>query len=102
MNTFKIHISNDAQADLDDLYYTILLELKAPTTAFKYLQELKNTIKSLSKTANTFQIQTRASLQQYGINVRRINYKRMTIIYTIHSDIVYIHRIVSQSMITGL
>jgi hypothetical protein len=30
MNVYKIHISGSAQDDLDDLYYTILLDFKAP------------------------------------------------------------------------
>lgn len=73
MNVYKIHISESAQDDLDDLYYTILLDFKAPLTAFKYLQELKDTIKSLSKNAESYQIQTHKSLRKYGINIHSIN-----------------------------
>ncbi|MDR0371562.1 MAG: hypothetical protein LBH80_06895 [Prevotellaceae bacterium] len=48
----------------------------------------------------SYPVQTNRSLLQYGINVRRINYKRLAIIYTVHEDIVYIHRIVASSMLT--
>lgn len=99
MNVYKIHISESAQDDLYDLYYTILLDFKAPLTAFKYLQELKDTIKSLSKNAESYQIQTHKSLRKYGINILSINYKKVTTIYTVHANLVYIHRIIPQNLI---
>lgn len=97
-----MYVSDDAQSDLDRLYYTILLDFKAPFTAFKYLQVLKDVIRGLSKTAEIYKIETRRSLRKYGMNVRRVNYKKMTIIYTVHSNLVYIHRIIPQNTICEL
>lgn len=102
MKKFKVHISDNAQKDLDDLYNIIVSEFSAPITAFRYVQGLKDTIKELSETAEIYQIQNRRSLQQYGANVRRVNYKKMAVIYTTHTNVVYIHRIVPQSLIREL
>lgn len=102
MKSYTVLLSEQAVGDLDDLFYLILLEYKMPDTAYKYLKELRKTILSLSKNAETYTVQTRRTLQQYGINVRRINYKKMAIIYTVHADIVYIHRVIPQNTISGL
>jgi len=39
-------------------------------------------------------------LLKYGFFVRRINYKKMAILYTVYEDTVLIHRVVAGSMIT--
>ncbi|NLO72283.1 MAG: type II toxin-antitoxin system RelE/ParE family toxin [Porphyromonadaceae bacterium] len=102
MKYYTVHISDQAVEDLDKLFDIIFNKYRMPNTAFKYLKELRKVIISLSRNAETYQIQTRASLQQYGLNVRRINYKKMAIIYTVHGELVYIHRVVPQNSISGL
>lgn len=87
---------------MDELLDVILFDFKAPLTAFKYVQGLKDTIEKLQQAPDSYPIQTRTSLQQFGANVRRINFKKMAIIFTIHDDVVYIHRIIAGAMITGL
>ena len=102
MSRYKIVFSPESEIDLMELEDVIYFDYKSPLTAFRYLSELREEIYKLQSSADVFQIQTRASLLQYGPNVRRINYKKMAVIYTVHNDIVYIHRIIPASMITGL
>jgi mRNA-degrading endonuclease RelE of RelBE toxin-antitoxin system len=99
---YKIRILPDASDDMDNLSDTIKYAYHAPETAFRYMQGVIDTMNILKQNAHIYQIQTRTSLQQYGQNVRRINYKKMAIIYTIHGSVVYIHRIVAASLIAGL
>jgi len=56
----------------------------------------------LKNNAETFTIQSGIFFLQYGFNVRRLNYKKMTIIYTVMNDTVYIQRVVPSSTITEL
>ena len=98
----RIEYTDTANDDLKNLAYAITHEYKSPVTAFHYVQGIKDEIKLLKRSPESYPVQTRRSLLQYGSNVRRINYKKMAIIYTVHGDIVYIHRIIPASMITGL
>ena len=102
MKKYTVEFSEESKDDFVNLSNAIKYEYRLPLTAFRYLRELRKEIYKLQSAADAFQIQTRASLLQYGTNVRRINYKKMAVIYTIHGDIVYIHRIVPASLITGL
>ena len=102
MNKYELIFSMESEKDMFELEDVIYFDYKAPLTAFRYIQGLKDEIKLLKRSPESYPIQTRASLLQYGSNVRRINYKKMAVIYTVHGDIVYIHRIIPASMITGL
>ena len=98
---YKISMSNDAQSDYDEYIDYILYDCDAPMTAAKHYAGIKDAIVTLSKNPYINAVRTNASLLEYGLNVRRENYKKMAIIYTIHDDVVYIHRILAQSLITG-
>jgi len=100
MKKYRISISPVAFDDIQDLYYAIVLEYKSPLTAKRYVAGLYAEIKSLEKTAEMFVIRDDRSLLQYGYNVRRINYKKMAVIYTINGSDVYVHRVIASSMIT--
>lgn len=99
---YSIVYSEHSKQDLNDLFNVIAFEYKLPITASRYLQGLKNTILSLSKSAESFPVQTRKSLQQFTPAPRRINYKRMAIIYNVINDTVYIRRIIPANTISGL
>ena len=99
---YTIFLSDEAKRDIDKLGDVIIYDYQAPVTAFRYVQGLLNAIKSITKAPEIFTIQTHQSLQQYGQNVRRVNYKKMAIIYTIHGHIVYVHRIIPSTMIFSL
>lgn len=102
MNRYNIIILESAIQDLSDLSNTISYVYKSPLTSAKYMRGLKAEIAKLKTSAETFSIQTRKSLIQYGFNVRRLNYKKMTIIYVVVDNTVYIQRVLSASTISGL
>jgi plasmid stabilization system protein ParE len=102
MRSFRIVYSVDAENDFEDLYQCIAIDYSVPITAFRYLAGLKKAIKSLEINPYIYAIRTNHLLLQYGFEVRRLNHKKMTIIYTIHDDMVYIHRIIASSLITDL
>ena len=102
MKKYKIDLSELAVSDIDDFIEYIIFVYKAPITAKRHYDGLFKTIKSLSLIAENLPITNKTNFQQFGYNVRRINHKKMTIIYTVHFDIVYIHRVIAQSLITDL
>jgi len=101
MKAYEIVMSTAAELDIDELYNFIAIEYKSLLTAKRYSRGLRNTIKSLKRLAESFQIQTQQSLQKYEHNVRRANYKKMAVIYTVHDDVVLIRRIIPSAMITN-
>jgi len=101
---YGIFISEQANKDFDDLEFAIKYEYQSPQTAFRYLQGLKNKIKELEVSAEIYAIETGKFYQQFGFRVRRINYKKMAIIYTVHENIEYksfvcIRRVMPASLI---
>lgn len=89
--TYNIVLSEDAYKDLSDLSDVITYEFKAPLTAFRYMRNLRDKISSLKHFPESYSIQYRTSLQQYGANVRRINYKRMARLFILSTKTLYIY-----------
>ena len=102
IDIYTVSISEQAKDDIRNLRDVITYQYDSPNTAFKYIQGVIDVIKSLSKNPERHAIRRNRSLLQYGMNVRRVDYKKMAILYTINGDTVYIHRVVASSMITGL
>lgn len=101
MNLYNVILSQNAEIDLQEYIDYIIFECKAPLTALKHYESLFKTLKSLERFPKSYPKQTGDFFLPFGTNVRRINYKKMAIIYTIHSNIVYIHRIIAASLITN-
>jgi len=99
---FRIVYSEAAKEDIMELTDFISFSCKAPKTSKDYMKALFNKIKSLSDSADSFPLYNRKSFIQYGFNVRRINYKKIIIIYTLHGNLVLIHRIISGSLIAEI
>lgn len=102
MERFKIVISYEAKQDIKQLSDVIMFEYKSPITVTKYLKGLYTSITKLKVSPTSFMIQTRKSLQQYDPNPRRINYKRMAIIFNVIDNTVYIRRVIPSVNIAGL
>jgi len=100
MRKYKIVYTQEASEDLDNLFNAIIVDYQSPLTAFRYTQGIINTIESLAIVPTAFAIRHNQSLQQYGFNVRRVNYKKMAIICTINDNMIFIHRIIAGSLIT--
>lgn len=99
---YRLRYADTALEDITELRFVIRNIYKAPNTAIRYLQGLYNEISHLKTHPKYPPIQTSPFFLRYGTNARRINYKKMAIIYTIHDNIVYIHRIIPASLITSL
>ena len=99
MARFEIVFSEQANTDIQNLTDAIMYEFQAPLTAFKYVQGLLNEIKKLKTIANFLPVQKSSYFLQYGFNVKRLRYKKMTIIYTVIGNAVYIIRVVPSSTI---
>jgi len=96
---FNIVYSEAAKEDIMDLTDFISITCKAPKTSKEFMKGLFNRIKSLAHSADSYPLYNRKSFIQYGFNVRRINHKKMIIIYTIHGDIVLIQRVISSGLV---
>ena len=99
---YTVHLSPEAEADFDSYIDYISDELDAPLTALKHYEGLSGKINELERNPKAYPMRNQKSLIKYGLFVRRVNYKRMAVLYTIFGDVVFIHRIIASSMITGL
>jgi plasmid stabilization system protein ParE len=97
---YRVKLSQQSIYDLEELADTISYTYSSPMTSKRYMKELKTKIKSLAKNPEAYPVRFNLSLLQYGIFVRRINYKKMAIIYTVNNHTVHIHRIIASSLIT--
>ena len=98
MIQFEISVTSKALSDVDKLRFAIIFKYRAPLTAKRYLKGLNDTIQSLKIGADSIQIDADLSAM-YGFEIRRVNYKEMAILYSVEGNVVYIHRIMPQSMI---
>ncbi|MBQ7632292.1 MAG: type II toxin-antitoxin system RelE/ParE family toxin [Paludibacteraceae bacterium] len=98
MTRREVKMTDAALYDLFDLDYTIREEFLAPLTAERYLTGLKKQIIALSRTAELGSVQPKLSFDA-ATEIRRTNYKKMAILYSIEEDVVYVHRIIPQSMV---
>ena len=94
----EVKFTEKAFEDLYELDYTIRYNFQAPLTAERYLTGLKQEIQKLSRSADLSVVQSKLS-QKYGIEIRRVNYKEMAILYSIEEDVVIIQRIIPQNMV---
>ena len=99
MKNYNIRFSKSAREDMQVLFDYISLTCKSYKTANEYQQGLLNLINELKKSAEIFHTMKGKQSQLYGFNVRRINFKKMTIIYTVHGNIILIRRIIAGSLI---
>jgi len=80
----------------------IKIECGMPMTAAKHYDGILECFATLQANPFINSVRNTPSLLQFGMNVRRHNFKKMAIIYTVNNDTIYIHRIVASSMIACL
>ena len=96
---YTIEFKLSAKSDLTELERFIVEDCQAPLTAKRRFEDLNKRLDWLEKYAELPAIDFNLSYQ-YGILVRTIPYgKKMTIVYTVEGEKVYILRIIPQSMI---
>jgi len=96
---YNVEISEQASDDLENLAYAITEHFKSPLTAVRYLAGIEEKIRNLSNFPLAIAPSDSPSLLKYGFNVRHINYKKMTIIYTVSDNTVYVERVIASSLI---
>ena len=97
---YSIVIDSDAEADIDEVYAYIAFEVMAPETAVRYYMGIYDTIKKLSVVGAMLAIsQQQFILNRYGADARTICYKKMTIVYNIIGNVVYVRRVMAGSLI---
>jgi len=99
MKNYKITILKQALNDLDELSCFISDVYKAPLTAKRYTEGLMFEIRSLSKHAESIPVSHNKSVLHYGINTRRINFKKHTVIYTVRGNTVIIRKIIIAALL---
>ena len=103
MKRFNIEFTEGAREDYRNLLHIINDKYKAPITARKYTNELINEVFKLKTTAESIPFCSQLSIiAKYGYNARRINYKKMAIIYIVDENIVVIEAIIPQGNIKDL
>jgi hypothetical protein len=100
MKRYTPVISPRAKADILAFYNNILYQYKQPQTAYRNRLGLYNEIQKLSVHAGSIAICRNDFIQfLYGPEARRVNYKKMAIIFVLHHDKVYIKRVIPASLI---
>jgi plasmid stabilization system protein ParE len=94
----EIFYLEQAKEDIAQLNDYIENRCLAPITAFRYIEGLRGRINWLRENAEVFPVVPELSFIM-GFSIRRLNYEKMTILYSIEEDVVNIHRIIPQSMV---
>jgi plasmid stabilization system protein ParE len=96
MKKYILALSDEAMADIEDIYDYIADEIQQPETASGYKINLIKEIQKLSVYAGSIAISQSEYIQsRYGPNARRINYKKMAIIYVVYENCAYIKGVIA-------
>lgn len=99
MEQYQIVIGESANKDIVNLINAISYDYSSPLTAFRYLKGLYKEINSLAIGAESYSIQTKPFFRKYGFSVRKITFKKMSIIYVIVNEFVFIKAIIPTASI---
>jgi hypothetical protein len=100
VKTCPIYITLEAAQDIQRTCDYIKYEIKEPVIADRYRQGIDNTIAGLFRYGPSLAISPYESVQKhYGPDARTITYKRVTIIYNVIGDKVYIRRVIAAELI---
>lgn len=96
---YQVRTLPTADADLDSLEQYIIKQCAAPLTAARQFELLYKLFTWLEEFAELPAVHVPLSIQ-YGKIMKTIPFgKKMAIVYEVEHDVVYIHRIMPQSMI---
>ena len=98
MSRFVVFISEEAKTDLGELRKVIEETYLAPLTAKRYMADLDLKMQWLANGADYFPIVPELSYQ-YGYDIRRLNFKKMAILYSVEGTEVIVHRVLPQSLV---
>ena len=96
---YTLRYKSKAYSDIAKLKDFIHKQCAAPLTAKRQFESLDKHLMWISEHAELPGIDVELSIQ-YGQIMRNVSFgKKMAILYSVEDDIVYIHRIMPQSMI---
>ena len=96
---YSVRTLPTADADMDNLERFIVKQCAAPFTAARQFQLLYKLFNWLEEFAELPAVHVPLSIQ-YGKIMRTIPFgKKMAIVYEVEEDVVYVHRIMPQSLI---
>jgi plasmid stabilization system protein ParE len=101
MRKYVIRISNTAQNDIFEIIDYISEIYKAPLTAEKYLIQFYDAIFSLENFAESIAVSTQNDIIKYGLNARSISFKKLIIVYTVHSQVVLVRAVIPGALINS-
>ena len=96
---YCIHYKSRARRDIQQVYDYIEYELFNPTAAKRFVEGIYAKIDQLRYNAGIFAKSTYRDVLKYDPAARHVTYKGFTIIYSIHGNLVLIHRIIHGSLI---
>ncbi|MCL2649771.1 MAG: hypothetical protein FWD60_01945 [Candidatus Azobacteroides sp.] len=96
---YEVIVLSEAETEFNNYIDYIYFAYDAPLTAIQHYNDILEILYSLEKYAEVYKIEYLPSLQKYGNNVRRVNYKKMSIVYTVSGNTVYIHRMMAAALI---
>lgn len=99
MKKYIVRISPDAQNDIFQIIEHISQIYKAPLTAERYLIELYEAIFSIKNYAESIRISRKDDILKSGLNARSIAFKKLIIVYTVHSETVIIQAVISGALV---
>ena len=96
----NIIISPEAEEDIEEVFNYIVYKVMAPETAVRYYMGIYDTIQNLSVIGAVLPKSQQPLLRtHYGKSVRTVCYKKMTIVYNIIENVVYVRRVLASSLI---
>ena len=96
---YNIRIRSQADRDIKNVVDYIEYELFNPTVAKRFFEGIYAKINQLRYNAGIFAKSTYRDVLKYDPTARHVTYKGFTIIYSIHGNLVLIHRIIHGSLI---
>jgi hypothetical protein len=98
MITYKVIVSNQVRRDIRRFVRHITVVYGQPKTASLYREGIWDTIWSLSRMAGV-RPKNEYVQARYGVNARHIVYKKVSIIYIIEGEYVYVSGVIPSSLL---
>jgi len=98
---YSIQYKPRAKKDIKSICDYVEYKHFDPVAAKRFAEGIYAKIDRLKYNAHIFPISAYQDVRKYDIFARHVVYKGFTIIYSIHGDLVMVHRIIHGSLIQG-
>jgi len=98
---YNVIIRSQARKDIIKIIEYIDQELFNPVAAERFGSGIYTKINQLGSNAGIFAKSIYKDVLKYDDDARHVLYKGFTIIYSIHGDVVLVHRVIHGSLIKG-